>query len=52
MPQLRQATEGPVDASSAAEQYIEDLNALIPEVREHFGKAQAAYKRAFDARAR
>jgi len=52
MPRLRQAEERPVDASSAAEQYVEDLRALIPKVREHLGKAQAAYKRSFDARAR
>ena len=52
MPRLRQAEEMPVDASSAAEQYVEDLKVLIPKVREHLGKAQAAYKRAFDARTR
>jgi len=49
---LRKAEEPPVDASSAAEQYVEDLKALIPKVQEHLGKAPAAYKRAFDARAR
>jgi len=52
MPRLREAEERPVDASSASEQYVEDLKALIPKVREHLGKAQAAYKRAFDARSR
>jgi len=52
MLRLRQAEERPVDASSAAEQYVGDLKALIPKVQEHLGKAQAAYKRAFDARAR
>jgi len=52
MPRLRQAEERRVDASSAAEQYVEDLKVLIPKVREHLGKAQAAYRRAFDARAR
>jgi len=45
---LRQAEERPVDASSAAEQYVKDLKAHIPKVRQHLGKAQAAYKRAFD----
>ena len=52
MPRLRQAEERPSDASSAAEQYVEDLKILIPKVREHLGKAQAAYKRAFDVRTR
>jgi len=52
MPRLKQAEERPVDASSAAEQYVEDLKPLISKVREHLGKSQAAYKRAFDARAR
>jgi len=52
MPRLRQAEERPVDASSAAEQYGEDLKVLIPKVREHLGKAQAAYKRNFDVRTR
>jgi len=52
MRRLRRAEERPVDASSEAEQYVEDLKALTPKVREHQGKAQAAYKRAFDARAR
>jgi len=49
---LRQAEERPIDASSAAEQYVEDLLVLFPKVREHLGKAQAAYKRAFDVRTR
>jgi len=52
MPRLSQAEERPADASSAAEQYVEDLKVLIPKVREHLGKAQAAYKRAFDVRTR
>jgi len=39
MPRLRQAEERPVDASSAAEQYVEDQKVLIPKVREHLGKA-------------
>jgi len=39
MPRLRQAEERPVDASSAAEQYVEDLKALIPKVGEHLRKA-------------
>jgi len=51
MPRLRQADERPVDASSAAEQYVEDLKVVISKVLEHLGKAQAAYKRAFDVRA-
>jgi len=49
---VRQAEERPVDDSSAAEQYAEDLHALIRKVREHLGNAQAAYKRAFDIRTR
>jgi len=52
MPRLRQAEERPVDASSAAEQYLEDLKVLIPKVREHLGTAQTACKRAFDVRTR
>ena len=52
MPRLRQAEERPVDATTAAEQYVEDLKALIPKVRRNLGKAQATYKRAFDARTR
>jgi len=50
MPWLRQAEERTEDASTAAEQYIEDFRALIPAVRRQLGKAQATYKRAFDAR--
>jgi len=50
MPRLRQAEERTEDASTAAEQYVEDLRALIPAVRRQLGKAQATYKRAFDAR--
>jgi len=52
MPRLRQAEERPVDASWAAEQYVEDLKVLVPKVREHLGKAQAAYQRALDVRTR
>jgi len=50
MPRLRQAEERTEDAYTAAEQYVEDLKALIPAVRRQLGKAQATYKRAFDAR--
>jgi len=50
MPRLRQAEEKTEDASTAAEQYVEDLRALIPAVRRQLGKAQSTYKRAFDAR--
>jgi len=39
MPRLRQAEERTEDASSAAEQYVEDLKALIPAVRRQLGKA-------------
>ena len=49
MPRLRQAEERTEDASTAAEQYVEDLKALIPAVLRQLGKAQATYKRAFDA---
>ena len=49
MPRLRQAEEKTEDASTAAEQYVEDLKALIPAVLRQLGKAQATYKRAFDA---
>jgi len=52
MSRLRQAHKRTVDASSAAEQHVEDLNALTLKFREHLGKAQVAYKRSFDARAR
>jgi len=50
MPRLRQAEERTEDASTTAEQYFEDLKALIPTIRRQLGKAQATYKRAFDAR--
>jgi len=50
MPRLRQAEERTENASTAAEQYVEDLRALIPAVRWQLGKSQATYKRAFDAR--
>jgi len=50
MPRLRQAEERTEDASTAAEQYVEDLQALIQAVRRGLGKAQSTYKRAFDAR--
>jgi len=41
MPRLRQAEERTEDASTAAEQYVEDLKALIPAVRWQLGRAQA-----------
>jgi len=50
IPRLRQAEERTEDASTTAEQYVEDLKALIPTIRRQLGKAQATYKRAFDAR--
>jgi len=50
MPRLRQAVERTEDDSTAAEQYVEDLKALIPAVRRQLGKTQARYKRAFEAR--
>jgi len=50
MPRLRQAEERTEDASTAAEQYVEDRRALIRAVRRQLGKAQATHKRAFDAR--
>jgi len=50
MPRLRQAEERTEDASTAAEQCVEDFKALIPAVRRQLGNAQATYKRAFDAR--
>jgi len=50
MPRFRQAEKRTEDASTAAEQLGEDLEALIPAVRRQLGKAQATYKRAFDAR--
>jgi len=43
MHRLRQAEERTEDASTAAEQYVEDLRALIPAVRRQLGKAQATY---------
>jgi len=49
MPRLRQAEETTEDASTAAEQYFEDLQALIPADLRQLGKARATYKRAFDA---
>jgi len=49
-PRLREPDERPFDASSAAAQYVEDLEVLIPKVREHLGKAHIAYKREFDVR--
>jgi len=52
MPRPRQDEERPVYASSAAEHYVADLKDLISKVREHLGKAQAAFKRAFDPRTR
>jgi len=50
MPRLRQAEERTKDASTAAEQYVEELRALIPAVRRQLGKPQDTYERAFDAR--
>jgi len=50
MPRRRQAEERTQDAFTAAEQYVDDLRALIPAVRRPLGKAQATYKWAFDAR--
>jgi len=50
MPRLKQAEEKTEDAFTAAEQYVEELKALIPAVRRQMGKAQATYKRAFEAR--
>jgi len=50
MPRLQQAEERTEDASTAAEQYVEDLRALIPAVRRQLGKAEATYKRASDRR--
>jgi len=41
MPRLRQAEERTEDASTTAEQYVEDFRALIPAVRRQLGKAQA-----------
>jgi len=50
MLRLTQAEERTEDALTAAEQDVEDRHALIPAVRRQLGKAQATYKRAFDAR--
>jgi len=50
MPRLTQADERAEDASTAAEQFVEDLKALIPAVCRQPGKAQATCKRAFDDR--
>jgi len=50
MTRLRQSEERTEGASTAAEQYVEDLKSLIPAVRRQLGKAKATYKRAFDAR--
>jgi len=36
-PRLRQAEERTEDASTAAEQYVEDLTALIPAIRRQLG---------------
>ena len=41
IPRLRQAEERTEDASTAAEQYVEDLKALISAVRRQLGTAQA-----------
>jgi len=48
-PRIRQSEERTEDASTAEKQYVEDLRALILAVRRQLGKAQATYKRAFDA---
>jgi len=50
MRRLRQAEERSDYSSTATEQYVEDLEALIPAVRRQLRNAQATYKRAFDAR--
>jgi len=50
MPRLRQAEKRTEDASTAAEQYVEDIKALIPAARRQLGKAQATHMRVFDAR--
>jgi len=49
VPRLTEAEERTEDASTAAEQYVQDLRALIPAVHRQLGKSQATYKRAFDA---
>ena len=43
MPRLSHARERTEDASTAAEQNVEDLKAFIPAVRLQLGKAQATY---------
>ena len=50
MPRLRAADDRTEGAFTAAEQYSEDLKALIPALLRHLGAAQATIKRAFDAR--
>ena len=50
IPRLKQAEERAEDASTEAEQYVEDLADLIPAVHQQLVKAQNTYKRAFDAR--
>jgi len=52
MPRLRQDEERSDDDCTAAEQSVEDLRALIPEVRRQLSKAPATNKRALDARKR
>jgi len=47
---LRQAEERSEDASTAAEQFVEGLKALISAVRWHLGRAQVTSKPEFDAR--
>ena len=49
-PRIGQAEERTDDASTAADQYVEDHKALIPAARWQLGEAQAMYMRAFDAR--
>jgi len=49
IPRLRQEESRNEDASTTAEQYVEDLKDLIPAVRRQLGKAQATYKLSFDA---
>jgi len=50
MPRLIHAEERFDDASTAADQHVEELKVPIQAVRRQLGQAQAAYKRAFDAR--
>jgi len=52
MSRLTQAEKRTEDASTAAEQYVEDLKAFILAVLRQLGKARATCKRAFDARTR